>query len=151
MCSLTRAISRFSDSDIHSSSCGGVGHNGAAGTLKPLMIGSKSCQSLSAQRSRRGFWFMEGVARVIVIGMWSEPVEGREASQLLIRGRREGFAKARSMTEGRAFPTRGNLVDSPGGLRRAKPDSAAFSKRESRMRSPVVRSNVEGPRGGCGC
>jgi len=65
---------------------------------------------------------------VIVIGMWSEPVEGREASQLLIRGRRGAFAKARSMTEGRAFPTRGNLVYSPGGLRRAKLDSAAFSK-----------------------
>jgi len=59
---------------------------------------------------------------VIVIGMWSEPVEGREASQLLTRGRRWGFPKARSMTEGRALPTRGNLVYSPGGLRRAKPD-----------------------------
>jgi len=87
-----------------------VGHKGAAGTLKSLMIGSKASQSVSAQRSRGGFWFSEGVARVIVIGMWSEPVEGREASQLLTRGRRGGFAKARSMTEGRAFPTRGNLV-----------------------------------------
>jgi len=68
------------------------------------------------------------VARVIVIGMWSEPVEGREASQLLTRERRGGFAKARSITEGRALPTRGNLVYSPGGVRRAKPASAAFSK-----------------------
>jgi len=66
--------------------------------------------------------------RVIVIGMWSERVEGREASQLLTRGRRGGFAKARSKTEGRALPTRANLVYSPGGLRRAKPDSASFSK-----------------------
>ena len=65
---------------------------------------------------------------MIVIGMWSEPVEGREDSQLLTRGRRLGFAKARSKTEGRDLPTRGNLVYSPGGLRRAKPDSAAFSK-----------------------
>jgi len=39
------------------------------------------------------------------MGMWSEPVEGREASQLLTRGRRAGFAKVRSKTEGRAFPT----------------------------------------------
>jgi len=65
-----------------------------------------------------------------VIGTWSDPVEGREASQLFTRGRRRGFAKARSIPEGRAVPTRGNLVYSPGGLRRAKPDSAAFSKQE---------------------
>jgi len=128
VCSLRRAVKRFSDPDTHSSSCGGVGHEGAAGTLKPLMIGSKVSQSVYAQHWRGGFWFREGVARVMVMGMWSEPVEGREASQLLTRGRRGGFAKARSMTEGRAFPTRGNLVYSPGGLRRAKPDSAAFSK-----------------------
>ena len=128
MCSLRRATRRFSDSDIHSSSFAEVGHDGAAGTLKPLMIGSKVSQSVSAHRGRGGFWFTEGAARVIVIGMWSEPVEGREASQLLTRGRRGGFAKARSITEGRALPTRGNLVYSPGGLRRAKPDSAAFSK-----------------------
>jgi len=62
------------------------------------------------------------------MGTWSEPVEGREASQLFTRGRRGGFAKARSMTEGRALPTKGNLVYSPGGFRRGKPDSAAFSK-----------------------
>jgi len=128
VCSFRRATRRFSDSDIHSSSCRGVGHGGAAGTLKPLMIGSRVSQSVSAQRGRGGFWFGDGAARVIVIGMWSESVEGREASQLLIMGRRGVFAKARSMTEGRAFPTRGNLVYSPGGLRRAKPDSAAFSK-----------------------
>jgi len=68
------------------------------------------------------------VARLTVIGMWSEPVEGREASQLFTSGRRGGFPKARSMTEGQALPTRGNLVYSPGGLRRAKRASPAFSK-----------------------
>jgi len=128
VCSLRRAIRRFSDSDIHASSCGGVGHDGAAGILKPLTIGSSVSQSVSAHLGRGGFWLREGAARVIVIGMWSEPVKGREASQLLTRGRRGGLAKARSITEGRAFPTKGNLVYSPGGLRRAKPDSAAFSK-----------------------
>ena len=128
MCSFRRATRRFSDSDIHSSSCRGVGHGGAAGTLKPLMIGSRVAQSVSAQWGRGGFWFGDGMARVIVIGMWSEPVEGREASQLLIRRRRAGFANARSITAGQALPTKGNLVYSPGGFRRAKPDSAAFSK-----------------------
>ena len=128
MCSLRRATRQLSDSDIHSSSVGGVRRDGPAGTLKPLMIGSSVSQSMSAHRWRAGFLFREGVARVIVIGMWSDPVEGREASQLFTRGRWRGFAKARSMTDGRALPTRGNLVYSPGGLRRTKPDSAAFSK-----------------------
>jgi len=62
------------------------------------------------------------------MGTWSEPVEGRETSQLLTRGRRGGFAKARSMTDERALPTKGILVNFPRGFRRTKPDSAAFSK-----------------------
>jgi len=128
VCSFRRAIRWSSDPDLHSSSCRGVGHGGAPETLKPLMIGSRVSQSVSVQRGRGGFWFGDGAARVIVIGTWSEPVEGREASQLLTRGRRGGFAKARSITEGRALPTKGNLVYSPGGFSRAKPDSAAFSK-----------------------
>jgi len=61
------------------------------------MIGSSVSQSVSAHRWRGGFWLREGVARVIVIGMWSDLVEGREASQLFTRGRSGGFAKARSM------------------------------------------------------
>ena len=72
VCSLRRATSRFSDSDIHSSSCGGVGHGGAAGTMKALTIGSSVSQSVSAQRGRGGFCFREGEARLIVIGMWSD-------------------------------------------------------------------------------
>ena len=128
MSSLRRATRRLSDSDIHASSFGGVRHDRAAGTLNPLMIGSRVSQSVAADRGRGGFWFREAVVRVIVIGMWSDPVEGREASQLFTRGRRGGFENARSITEGRAFPTRGNLVYSLGGLRRAKPDSAAFLK-----------------------
>jgi len=88
------------DSDIHSCSFGGVGHDGAAWTLQPLMIGSRVSQSVCAYPGRGGFRFREGVARVIVIGMWSDPVEGREASQLFTRGRSGGFPKARSITEG---------------------------------------------------
>jgi len=42
-------------------------------------------------------------------------VEGRETSNDLNNGRRRGFAKARSITEGRALPTRGNLVFSRAG------------------------------------
>jgi len=96
--------------------------------MKALMSGARVSQSMSAHRGRKGFWFKEGGARVIVMGTWSEPVEGREASQLSTAGRRRGFANARSITDGRALPTRGNLVYSPGGLRRANPSPAAFSK-----------------------
>jgi len=69
-----------------------------------------------------------GGARLIVLGTWLEPVEGRETSHDLNNGGRRGFAKARSINEGQALPTKGNLVYSPGGLRRAKPAWAAFSK-----------------------
>jgi len=127
VCSLRSATNRFRDSDIHSSSFRGAGHDGAAGTLKSLMICSRVSQSVSAHHGSGGFRFLEGVARVIVIGTWSDPVEGRDASQLFTRGRRRGFAKARSITEGRAVSTRGNLVYSPGGLRSAKPNCAALS------------------------
>ena len=93
MCSLRRATRRFRDSDIHSSSFGGVGHGGAAGPLKTLIILSRASQSVSAHCGRGGFLLREGAARVIVIGIWSDPVEGREASQLLTRGRRGGSQK----------------------------------------------------------
>ena len=36
--------------------------------------------------------------------------------------------KERSITEGWAFPSKGNLVYSSGGLRRTKPPSTTFSK-----------------------
>ena len=41
-----------------------------------------------------------GWERRIVMGMWSEPVEGRGVSHDLKKGARVGEAKARSMTEG---------------------------------------------------
>jgi len=83
---------------------------------------------VSAERGCCGLGVRVAGERLIVIGMWSELVEAREASQLFTIVRRRGLAKARSMTDGQALPTRGNLVYSPGGLRRAKPASAAFSK-----------------------
>ena len=94
------------------------------------MSGSRVSQSVSAHHRRGGLWYTEGVASVIVIGMWSDPVEGRKASPPFTRQRSRGFEKARSMTEGRSLTTRGNLVYSPRVLGRAKPDSTAFSKYE---------------------
>jgi len=92
------------------------------------MRGESYSQSVSDHLGRIGTRIRVAGARFIVIGTWSEPVEGRETSGILNIGRRSGFAKARSIPEGRAFPTKGNLVYSPGGLRRAKQVSAAFSK-----------------------
>jgi len=62
------------------------------------------------------------------MGTGFELLEGRETSQPFTIGRRRGFAKDRSITEGQAFAPKGNLVYSQGGLRRARPASAAFSK-----------------------
>ena len=64
----------------------------------------------------------------IVMGTWSEPMEGRKVPQLLTKGRSRGLAKARSITEGRAFHERGDLVYMPGEFGRAKLPSAANSK-----------------------
>jgi len=80
--------------------------------------------------------FRVGWARFIVIGTLSELVEGRETSQPLPIGRRRGLAKERSITEGRAIPTKGNLVYSSGGLKRAKPASATFGKYGIKEPSP---------------
>jgi len=80
VCSFRRATRRSSDSDSHSCSFEVVGHEGAWGTLKALMAGLRASQSVLAHLGRRGFWFREEGARVIVIGRWSEPVQGRVAS-----------------------------------------------------------------------
>jgi len=121
-------VSLSNDPASHLSGSAGEGQTGAGGTRKFLIRGDSVSQSVSDHLGCLGLWIRVGGARLIVIGTWSEPVEGREASHDLNNGRRRGFAKARSITEGRALPTKGNLVYSPGGLRRVKPASAAFSK-----------------------
>ena len=128
VCSLRGAVSLSKDPANHSSRAVGEGQTAAGGTRKFLMRGDRVSQSGSEHQGCLGLGIRVGGARLIVIGTWSEPVEGRETSQDLNNGRRRGFAKARSITEGRALPTKGNLVYSPGGLRRAKPAAAAFSK-----------------------
>jgi len=96
--------------------------------MKSLMIGESSSQSVWSHRRRGGAESEDGDASSMVMGMWSEPVEGREDSRPLTKGRSRGLAKARSITEGRAFPDRGNLVYTPGEFKRAKPPSAANSQ-----------------------
>ena len=53
------------------------------------------------------------------MGTWSDPAEGRvAASQDRKAGRMRGLASARSMALGLKEPERGNLVNTPGVLRR---------------------------------
>jgi len=82
---------------------------GGRGTLKDLITGVRVSQSVSAHLGCGGFRLSEGGAMVIVMGMSSEPGEGRVASQIFSNGRRRGLAKARSMTKGRACQPRGTL------------------------------------------
>jgi len=96
--------------------------------MKFLMIGESSSQSAWSHLRRGGAGSEDGDASKIVIGTWSEPIKGREVSQLLTNGRSRGFAKARSMTEGRAFPERGNLLYRPEEFSTVKPPNAANSK-----------------------
>jgi len=51
----------------------------------------------------------------MVIGKWSEPVKGREASQSLTIGRRRRLAKAKSITDGRHYPLRRTYYIPQGG------------------------------------
>jgi len=125
---LRRVVRLSKDPANHLSRSTGEGQTGAGGTRKFLIMGDSVSQFLSDHLGHLGRGIRVSGARSIVFGTWSEPVEGRETSHDLNNGRRRGFAKARSMTEGRALPTKGNLVYSQGGLRRAKSASAACSK-----------------------
>ena len=96
--------------------------------MKCLPIGESSSQSVLSHLRRGEAGSQDGDASIMVMGTWSEPVEGREVSQLWTKGRSMELAKARLITEGRAFPERGNLVYTPGEFSRAKPPSATNSK-----------------------
>jgi len=123
--SLRRPQRRSSAPVRQSSRIFGEGHSGGGGTIKFLMIRESSSQSVGSHLRGGGAGSKDGAASSMVMGTWFQPVEGTEVSQLLTKGSSRGLAKARSITEGRAFPERGNLVDTPGELRRAKPPSAA--------------------------
>jgi len=92
------------------------------------MNGESYSQSEWSHLKRGGAGSEDGDASNMVIGTSSEADEGREVSQPLTKGTSTAFAKARSITEGRAFPERGNLVYTPGEFSRANPASAANSK-----------------------
>ena len=88
---------------------GGAGRRGG-GTLKLSIRGVRVSQSVW---SHPNWWWArteDGEGTSIVIGTWSEPVEGRGVSHPLTNGRCRGLGQARSITEGHAIPERGNMV-----------------------------------------
>jgi len=96
--------------------------------MKFFMVGERSSQSVLSHLRCCWAGSEDGAGGKMVVGTWSEPVEGRDVSQPLTEGRSRGLAKGRSIAEGHAFPERGNLVYTPGELRRGKPPSATNSK-----------------------
>jgi len=82
--------------------------------MKSWMIGESSSQSVWSHLSVGGAGSEDGDPRSMVMGMWSELVQGREVSGPLMKCRSRGLAKARSIMERRAVPERGNLVYTPG-------------------------------------
>src|SRR5947209_7766425 len=69
-----------------------------------------------------------GAERSIVMGTWSDPVEGRVASQFWKKGKAAGLAKETSRMPEREEESNGNRVKMRGTLRREYPRSAALSK-----------------------
>lgn len=117
-----------SDIESHPSSSDGDRQVGARGVRKAVISGTRVSQSVSTHRGRLWLGIRVGGAMFIVIGMCLEPVEGSDVSHLFTMGKRRGLAKVKSMTDGRAFYTKGNLLYSPGGLQSAKLACTAFSK-----------------------
>ena len=64
----------------------------------------------------------------MVMGTWSEPVEGREVSQRWQKEASLEDAKDKSITEGREDPPKGKRVKTPGKLSYSKPFSEALEK-----------------------
>jgi len=125
---LTRPVSHLSDPVIQSSRTFGEGHGGGGWTLKFMTMGESASQAVRYYMRRRGVTSGDGEASSMVLGMWSEQFEGRDVSHPLTQHRSRGFAKAKLITERRAFPERGNMVYMPWELWSAKPPSAAISK-----------------------
>ena len=63
-----------------------------------------------------------------MIGMWSEPVDGRAVSQVITKGARDVNAKASSRTEGLPTPAEGNRGYTTGVLSMLYPRPEAREK-----------------------
>ena len=73
--------------------------------------GRSVSQSVKSQQGTLGIGLSVGGARVMSMGTWSEPVEGRDVvSQVAKAGDMSGLEKARSIALGLWDPERGKRV-----------------------------------------
>jgi len=99
------------------------------GTSQFLSLLDSFGQSASCQRGLGLSLWGDGGCKVISMGVWLDPVEGRvDASHERKAGKIYGLAKAMSMALGLWVPLKGNRVYTPGVLTRVKPRSEAGSK-----------------------
>jgi len=95
----------------HWSSCLGEGVSGRGGMSQFFSLSVRSGQSASCQSGLGLSLWGVGGRRVIIMGAWSEPVEGRDdASQERNEENIYGLAKARSMVAGLWAREKGNRV-----------------------------------------
>src|SRR5207302_3449412 len=88
----------------------------------------RAFQSVLSQLGVGGGGRSKGAESSMVIGTWSDPVDGREVSQLWKKGAAAELAKEMSRTLGWVEELNGNRVKILGTLRREKLRSAALSK-----------------------
>ena len=101
--SSRRAVREFSEEENHSSSWAGDGCEGAGGMQKDWRWGFRVSQLVRSQQGVLGRVFSVEGARVMRMGTWSDPVEGRDVvSHSSKAGAMRGLAKARSIEIGRA-------------------------------------------------
>ena len=109
--SSKRAVRELSEDENQVSSWDGDGCEGAGGTQNDRRRGPRDSQSARSQQGVLGRGFSVGGERVIRMGTWSEPVEGRVVvSPSWKDGDMSAFAKARSIAPGLWEPERGKRV-----------------------------------------
>src|SRR5205807_6450732 len=101
---------------------------GGIGNLMDSSCDLRAFQSVLSQLGVGGGGRSNGAESSMVMGTWSDPVDGRDVSQLWKKGAAAELAKEMSRTPGWVEESKGNQVKIPGTLRREKPRSAALSK-----------------------
>src|SRR5205807_8112158 len=101
---------------------------GGLGIRMDASCGLRAFQSVLSQLGVGGGGRSKGAESSMIMGTWSDPVDGREVSQLWRKEAAAGLAKEMSRTPGRLEESNGNRVNIPRILRREKPRSAALSK-----------------------
>ena len=98
VCSSKRAVREFSEEENQSLSWVGDRCGGAGGTQKDWRRGLRNSQLVRFQQGILGIGLSVGGARVMRMGTWSEPVEGRDVvSQSTKAGDMSGLEQARSI------------------------------------------------------